>query len=185
MKHLTWTRNSETVEQTDPYYKKIIRDYTLPNGKNKKAYMTDPGKFVVGLPVTENYENVILVREFRPGPERLIIDMPCGSMHDNEDPCLAMLRELEEETGYTGTPELVNICHSSPYSTQKRYTCLIKNCVLTGKGQKLDPDEFIDVVVMPLKEFFEDYVLKGLTINSAAAFFAVERLGAIDCRIKI
>jgi len=180
MKHLIWQRNSEVWEQTDPHYKRITRDYTLPNGKNKKAYLTDPGQYVVGLAVTKDYEEIILVKEFRPGPEMLVTDLPCGAMYDNEDPCEAMLRELEEETGYTGNVELVNVTHSSPYSTQKRYTFIITDCVPTGTGQKLDPDEFIDVVKMPLKEFVRDYLIKGLTINSAAALFAIQKLGVID-----
>jgi ADP-ribose pyrophosphatase len=185
MKHLSWQRKSERWEQVDPYFKRLVREYDLPDGKPKTAYLTDPGQFVVGLAITEDYEHTILVKEFRPGPEKIFIDLPCGSMHDNEDPCEAMLREFEEETGYTGKPELVNICHSSPYSTQLRYTCLIKNCVPTEVGQKLDKDEFIEVVKMPLVEFVNDFLRAGKTINSAAAFFALEKLGVVDHRVKI
>jgi ADP-ribose pyrophosphatase len=179
MKHLTWKRKSERWEQTDPYFKRLVREYDLPNGKNKTAYLTDPGQFVVGLAVTKDLQHTILVKEFRPGPEKIIIDLPCGSMYDHEDPCEAMAREFREETGYTGNVELVNICHSSPYSTQRRYTCLIRDCEPYEHGQNLDPDEFIEPVKMSLREFIDDYLVKGNTINSAAAFFALSKLGLL------
>ncbi len=178
MKHLEWIKKGERIEKLDPYSKRLVREYDLPDGKHKTAYLSDAGQYVVGLAITTD-KQAILVKEFRPGPEKIVIDLPCGTMYDYEDPCEAMARELLEETGHRGKVKLVNIAHTGPYSTQKRFTCLITDCEQVG-NQQLDKDEFIEVVKMPLRTFIEKYLFEGLTINSAAAFFALEHLGALE-----
>lgn len=114
-------------------------------------------------------------------PDMIMLDLPSGALVPGEDPTQGMLRELEEETGYTGKPELVNISFTSPYSDQQRHTYLITDCVRVG-SQKLDHDEFIEVVTMPLREFYEEWVVKGRTTNAVASFYALDRLGILTSR---
>jgi ADP-ribose pyrophosphatase len=171
---ITWVKLSEKAIRTSPYYIQIERQYKLPNGKLKTAYVGNHKPFVIGLPLTKDKE-VILVKEFRPGPEKLMIDLPSGSIEDGEDPIEAMRRELKEETGWLGTPELVNVTNTGPYSNQIRHTFVIHDCVKVGP-QELDHDEFIEVVTMPLEEFYRDWVASGLTTNGAAVLFCLHHL---------
>lgn len=176
---IAWKRvdGLDKTHHTNPYVSQVVKHYVLPNGQEKKAYTSHHNPFVVGLPVTSDGE-VILVREYRPGPDQIMLDLPSGALVPGEDPTQGMLRELEEETGYTGTAKLVNTSFTSPYSDQQRHTYLITDCVLTG-SQNLDHDEFIEVVKMPLREFYEEWVVKGRTTNAVASFYALDRLGIL------
>lgn len=167
----------DKMNSSNPYISQMVKHYVLPNGVEKRAYTSHHNPFVVGLPITSDMD-VILVREYRPGPDQIMLDLPSGSLHPNEDPTEGMIRELEEETGYTGTPELVNISFTSPYSNQERYTYLIRDCTWL-KPQCLDHDEFIEVVKMPLRDFYLSWVVKGLTTNAVASFYALDRLGLL------
>ena len=46
---------------------------------------------------------VVLVRQFRPPAGSYCLEFPAGLVEPGEDPAQAALRELAEETGYTGT----------------------------------------------------------------------------------
>lgn len=176
---ILWTK-VEGVQplSSTPYSSQIVRNYILPNGKPKKAYISNKRDFVVGLPITRKDE-VILVREFRPGLERIMLDLPSGSLIEGEEPMVGMERELLEETGYRGIVEFVNRSPTAPFSTQHRNTFLIRDCEKVQEPQ-LDHDEFLEVVVMPLKEFYYDWVIKGKTTNAIATIYAMNELGIIQ-----
>jgi len=174
---VSWTKLSEKLVRTSPYYIQAEKQYRLPNGKHKTAFVGNHRPFVIGLALTKNKE-VILVKEYRPGPEKLMLDLPSGSIEEGEDPIEAMRRELREETGWLGTPELVNVTHTGPYSNQMRHTFVVHDCVKVGP-QELDHDEFIEVVVMPLEEFYEKWVATGVTTNGSAVLFCLHHLGLL------
>lgn len=181
--NLLWTKQSnDFVKEVNSYHKNITREYILPNGKKKKAFLTSDADYVIGFAVTADLKKTILVKEYRPGPERLIIDLPCGTINKGENPLDAMAREFLEETGYIGDIEFVSETFTGPYSTQKRFTHLIRNCKKVSV-QKLDHDEFIEVVELPIDEFVNDYVLPGKTINTAAAIFALNYLKAVKIKV--
>jgi ADP-ribose diphosphatase len=52
---------------------------------------------VVARPSTDQ---VILIRQYRHATGRELIELPAGGLKPNEDPKLAAIRELEEETGF-------------------------------------------------------------------------------------
>ena len=45
-------------------------------------------------------QQVILIRQYRHATGRELMEVPAGGLHKGEDPKLAAIRELEEETGY-------------------------------------------------------------------------------------
>lgn len=178
-KHITWTKVQQQIKKTNPYHSQVEKEFILPDGRPKTAYTGHHNPFVIGMGLTPDNQ-IILVREFRPGPEKIMMDMPTGSIDPGEDPADAMVRELREETGYQGDSAiLVNVTHVAPYSNQLRHTFLLRNCIKVG-DQELDHDEFIQVVTMPLNVFVMDYVIPGKTTNAAAVMYCLDVLGLVS-----
>ena len=69
-------------------------------------YVLDTNDWVNVLATTSNDE-IILVRQFRYGTEEFSLEPPGGVIERGEDPVMAGLRELEEETGYVGSSEKI------------------------------------------------------------------------------
>ncbi|MCI0555142.1 MAG: NUDIX hydrolase [Anaerolineae bacterium] len=95
--------------------------------------------------------NVILIRQFRISIERELIELPAGRLEPNEDPMSCAGRELEEEIGYRAN-KLIPIASyfaSVGYSNERMHLFLAIDLEKTER--RLESDERIREVVMPLK----------------------------------
>ena len=106
------------------------------------------------LPVTENNE-VYLVKQFRYPFRTVTLEAPAGKLEKGEDHAECGRRELLEVTGctcsdYTFIGEMLP---TPAYNTEITYMYLARG--LSFDKQSLDPDEFLDVVKMPLAEAVE------------------------------
>lgn len=71
------------------------------DGVEGDFFVLDTNSWVNVLAVTPNKE-LVLVRQFRFGTQEFSLEPPGGVIEKGEDPIVAGLRELEEETGYVG-----------------------------------------------------------------------------------
>ncbi len=103
---------------------------------------------------------VLLVRQYRFGVKEELLELPAGKLEEGEDPAATAARELEEETGYTADSltKLTELLPTPAYCTERIY--LYQAHGLTKGEQRLDRDEFLDVVALPLAEALE-MVLAG------------------------
>lgn len=125
--------------------------YELPNG-NPATYdihVTKPA--VATLAITPD-NKVIVTKQFRPGPNAVLLELPGGYIDEGEDPIKAGLRELQEETGYTGDAEFVTNCFDAAASTMNRSCVVVRNCIKVS-DQSLDAEEDIKVELLTLDEF--------------------------------
>lgn len=127
--------------------------FRLPNGEEKIFYIKLEGPAVATLAITKDNQ-VILVRQFRPGPNVIFNEIPGGYIGKGETLEQAAERELLGETGYKGNVRLVTTASDCAYSTMNRYCMVATECEKVAE-QKLDKTEFAKVVLMPLKEFRE------------------------------
>ena len=56
----------------------------------------------VGVIPVDDKENVILVEQFRFAPKKSLIEIPAGTIEENETPVEAALREMNQEIGFKG-----------------------------------------------------------------------------------
>ena len=64
-------------------------------------FVLDTNDWVNVLAITPE-EQIVLVRQFRYGTQEFSLEPPGGVIEKGEDPIVAGLRELEEETGFSG-----------------------------------------------------------------------------------
>jgi len=101
-------------------------------------------------------DQVVLIRQMRPGVGAVRLEIPGGVIDPGEDPAAAAVRELREETGYVGAaPELLCVTEPNPATHQNHcHSYLIRDAHPTGE-RDLDYDELIDVETVPVAELGE------------------------------
>lgn len=96
--------------------------------------------------------SVALVRQYRYGAGKTLLEIPGGFLEALEDPITAANRELEEEIGViaTSVEKLCEFYVSPGFLTEKVHLYLATG--LTHVGQKLESDELIELERYSLNE---------------------------------
>lgn len=149
----SWEKLSEELAY-DGYRKVYRKHFRLPNGKEANYETVGSGEIICMVPLTKNNE-VILAKQFRCGPERVLMELPGGGLDKGETPEQAALRELLEETGYRGEAKLVVTTVVDGYSSAIRHHLVITNCI-KDREPIADPDNVpAEAVLMSLDQFRE------------------------------
>lgn len=111
-----------------------------------------PGDWCNVIAVTAD-NCLVLVRQFRFGIHDFSLEIPGGIIEPGEDPVVAGVRELREETGYIGADaRLLATVHPNPAIQNNRcHLVLVENATASGP-QEWDHDEEIEVVTAPVDE---------------------------------
>lgn len=120
------------------------RDFTViraPDWVNVVALTTD--------------RQLVLVRQFRFGIDGFSLEVPGGVIERGEDPVAAGLRELSEETGYSGTDaRLLGRVHPNPaIQSNECHLVLVENA-RPIHDLSWDPDEEIQVQTQPVDDVY-------------------------------
>lgn len=119
--------------------------------------------------------NLVLVNQFRYGTNTFSWEVPGGVIDLGEDPVAAGLRELQEETGYTGkSARLLGSVNPNPAIMNNRcHLVLVEDAVRTCE-QEWDPDEEIEVNVLPVDEVYawaqSGRITHALVLNALLLF---------------
>src|SRR5208282_2994260 len=104
--------------------------------------------------------STILVLQYRPPLDAITVEWPAGLIDANESPQEAAVRELREETGYSGRVLSVSptIASDPGMSTANMQLAMVEvrlNEEDEEPEQHLDDGEHIQRVVVPLDELYE------------------------------
>jgi ADP-ribose pyrophosphatase len=128
--------------------------YRLPDGREAGPYgILDYPDWVNALALTKDGQ-VVLVRQFRPGPKKVTVELPGGAVEPGEESLEAALRrELEEETGYGGgsLTYLASLSPNSASHTNRVHSFLAAGVEPIAQTHP-DDNEFIEVILKPLPE---------------------------------
>lgn len=128
-------------------------DFALPGGEVADFYIKAEGPAAAIVALTGNDE-VILARQFRPGPKKVLSELPGGYVEPGEDALTAIRREFREETGYEGDFVCIGTCLDDAYSTMERHCFVATNCKKVAEPTTTSTEQ-TELVLMPLREFRE------------------------------
>lgn len=155
----------------------ITRTYRLPNGEiSAWDLLHGGGRTVATLALTPDNQ-VVLARQYRPGPDLILDELPGGRIEHHEDPEAAAARELLQETGFAGDITLIGSTWLSANAVTQRYVALATNCQHV-QGQVLDAEEAIETICKPLPEFRQQ-LRSGALTDTDLAYMALDRAGLL------
>ena len=123
----------------------------LPNGDNGiREWINHPGA-VCCIPILPNGK-IALIRQYRYSVRKMMIELPAGKLDKNEAPEDCAIRELEEEIGYKANKItfLTNIHPAIGFANEKMWIYYAED--LEKTNQKLDSDEFIEIIPTKLED---------------------------------
>lgn len=165
-----WRKLDERVVHSG-YRTVMARRFATPHGLEEYEIKLEQDSAVVVALTRER--DVVLVREFRPGTEAWLLEIPGGNVDEAETASSAAARELFEETGYQATLRFVGEQLDCAYSTRRRHVFVGEDARREGPSS-----EGLEVVLMPL-EGFRDHVRGGQLTDVAAGYLALDALGLL------
>ncbi|MBQ2897344.1 MAG: NUDIX hydrolase [Clostridia bacterium] len=109
----------------------------------------------VGIAAITDNNELLMVKQFRAGPKKVLLEIPAGKLEKGEDPKVCGMRELAEETGYTSS-EFFKVAetYSSPGFTDELIHIYVARGLRPTQGAP-DEDEFLKIEKIPISELKE------------------------------
>lgn len=177
-----WSLRDETTVELHARRRVACRSYETSSGPVDVAVKLE-GRVVTVFPVTLDGA-VLMCRQFRPGPGKVLDELPAGGVDDGESPLEAARRELREETGYEAASwTLLGTPLECAYSTIHRHAFLAAGCIRAG-DQRLDQGEEIEVVKKSMVDVLRQAIDGSLT-DPEVAWMGLWRSGVIACKTDV
>ena len=151
--------------------------FRLPDGHEADFYLRNGQGSIACLALTKENQ-VILVRQFRPGPKRILLELPGGGVQSGESMEAAMARELLEETGYVGNVRFVTSVLPDAYAVFRKNALIVTDCEKKAEPKLEDNGETVEAVLMSLEEF-RAHLSSGQLTDVEIAYLGLDHLGLL------
>jgi len=123
----------------------------MPSGRDATREIVEHSHAVCIVPIDDD-GNVVLVRQFRKPAESALLEVPAGGVEEGEVSEEAVLRELQEEIGYTADKleHLSSFWVAPGWATEYMHAYLATG--LRASKLQGDDDENIEVVRVPFDQ---------------------------------
>lgn len=172
----SWKRIEPTKVTKVGWRAITTKTFELPDGKAAEYDLvyTDGQEFVSIVALTPD-DKVIIGREYAPGPEKVMDELPGGYVDMGESAEASVRRELLEETGYAPKEmKYLGSYFKDKYINATWHAFLATGCEKV-REQELEDNEFIDVVLLSVGEFL-DSARNGLVTDHGAILAAYDEL---------
>jgi len=162
------------------------------DGAEAEYYLVEsPDWCNIIAPVTreDGVECFVMARQYRHGSQSVTIEFPGGIVDPGERPEVAVIRELEEETGYTAeTTCLIGKVNPNPaIMSNTAYTFVAIGAHKNG-GQNLDQNERLDAELVPTSEIVDllrpDFHLHAIML-AALDWYQRYRIDGLDYSARV
>lgn len=171
----------KTLETETVFNGKLINvrvdKVTVPTGESTREIVEHPNGVVIVALLPNG--NVIMERQFRKPVDDMVFELPAGKIDPGEDPKVAALRELREETGYVAK-EIKLLTESWPsvgFSDEILYIYLAKDLQLGDRD--LDENEVIDLEEYSIDDLY-NMVMDGKIIDAKSQIGILMTKSLID-----
>ena len=126
-----------------------IEEHQFPDGRCAKFEVVHHPGGVAILPLLDD-DRVVLIRQYRPALGGMVLEIPAGRLESEETPENCARRELREEVGYQAEnlEYLGEMLPAVGFSDERIHLFVARG--LTSVPQALEPDEYIEVLRLPL-----------------------------------
>lgn len=161
-----WRKLKSEVVCDCKVFKVLKNRFHHPDGRESDFFEISSLNWVqVAAIVDEN--KVVMVKQFRFGVEKKSWEFSGGVIEKDEAPKVAALRELQEETGYTGDVEIVASFSPNPaIQSNTAFFAIAKNCKKVS-DVNWDENEEIETKLVEISEL-DAMVKRGEIFHSIA-----------------
>lgn len=177
MTHPAWRRIGDDTLVHDGWLRVVRRRYAMPDGSESDWELLGGFVSVSVLALTDE-GSVVLVRQFRPGPDAVMLNLPGGLVDDGETVLEAAARELTEETGYVAQElELVARFHPMAHGGWVKHVVIARGCAATGTQALDDVEDCVPVEVSPAE--LRRAARAGELVGTDAVYLSLDHAGLL------
>jgi ADP-ribose pyrophosphatase len=148
-----WEKLARAPRLQTPVFSVVGQRYRHPVRRTEREFVVIDAPDWVNVVAVTTDARLVLVRQFRYGIDEFSLEVPGGVMEPGEDPLIAGVRELREETGYSGGPaKLLGSVHPNPAIQSNRCHFVLVEGVSRSHELEWDADEEIQVTAEPVSE---------------------------------
>jgi ADP-ribose pyrophosphatase len=156
------------------YRRVVSKRFEQPGGDVVEYEIKDEDDMVAVLALTDARE-VVLVRQFRPGPEAILLELPAGVVDPGSNPADAAAAELLEETGYAGRIEAAGVMLEEGYSNRTKHVFVALGC---RRERAPESPQLTEAVLMGLDDL-RSHLRGGRMADVDAGYLALDYLGLL------
>ncbi len=170
-----WQKLADTTLLSTRVFEVHSTHYRHPGRETERDFIVvQPPDWVNVVALTPDHR-IVLVRQFRFGIDGFSLEIPGGVMEAGEDPVTAGLRELREETGFTGvSARVLGKVHPNPAIQSNCCHFVLVEQAVASTAMEWDADEEIEVTTLPVEEVLKLARSGGIThglVLDALLFF--------------
>ena len=149
-----WTIVASTYCVDDRWLRLRVDTVALADGTVIEGYYVRESRgFTIVAALTPERE-IVLVRQYKHGVGDVVLELPAGAIDPGESAADCAVRELAEETGYTGDPpRLLRTLYADPTNSTASFSVFLIENARLRQAQSLDVTEAILVDSVGLAEF--------------------------------